>query len=47
MRARERAEVPLRWWEQAGIDWEKAKAKGVETDMTDGTETGTYTEGGE
>ena len=46
-RAREGAKVPLRWWYQAGIDWEKAKAKGVETDMTDGTETGTDTEGEE
>ena len=46
-RAREGEKVPLRWWEQAGIDWEKAKAKGVETDMTDGTETGTDTEGEE
>ena len=39
--------MPLRWWEQAVIDWEKAKAKGLETDMTDGTETGTDTEGDE
>ena len=31
-RAREGAKVTLRWWEQAGIDWEKAKAKGPETD---------------
>ena len=46
-RAREGAKVPLRCWDQAGIDWEKAKAKGVETDMTDGTETGTDTEGEE
>ena len=28
-------------------DWEKANAKGVETDRTDGTETGTDTEGEE
>ena len=28
-RAREGAQVPLRWWYQAGIDWETAKAKGV------------------
>ena len=47
VRAREGAKVPQRWWEQAGIDWEKAKAKGEETDMTDGTETGTDTEGEE
>ena len=44
-RSREGAKVPLSWWDQAGIDWEKAKAKGVETGRTDGTETGTYTEG--
>ena len=43
-RAREGAKVPQRWWEQAGINWEKAKAKGEEKDMTDGTETGTDTE---
>ena len=36
----------IRWWEQAGIDWEKAKAKGTETEMTAGTETGTDTDGG-
>ena len=46
-RAREGAKVPLRWWEQADIDWETATVKGVETDMTDGTETGTETEGEE
>ena len=46
-RAREGAKVTLRWWYQAGIDWETAKAKGVETDTTDGTETGTDTEGEE
>ena len=46
-RAREGAKVPLRWWEQAGIDWEKAKSKGGEMDRTDGAETGTDTEGEE
>ena len=46
-RTREGAKVTLRWWEQAGIDWEKAKAKGTETEMTAGTETGTDTEGEE
>ena len=46
-RAREGAKVPQRWWEQAGIYWEKAKAKGVETDITDGTETVTDTKGKE
>ena len=39
-RAREGAKVTLRWWEQAGIDWEKAKAKGTEKEMTAGTKTG-------
>ena len=47
VRAREGAKVTLRWWEQAVINWEKAKAKGTETEMTAGTETGTDTEGGE
>ena len=46
-RAREGAKVTLRWREQAGIDWEKAKAKGTETEMTAGMETGTDTEGEE
>ena len=40
-RAREGAKVPLRWWDQAGIDWETAKAKGVEQYRTDGSETDT------
>ena len=38
-RAREGVKVTLRWWEQAGIDWEKAKAKGTEAETTAGTET--------
>ena len=46
-RAREGAKVTLRWWEQAGIDWEKSKAKGTVKEMTAGTETGTDTEGEE
>ena len=33
-RAREVAKVPLRWWDQAGIDWKKAKAKGLEWRQT-------------
>ena len=44
-RARGGAKVTLRWWEQAGIDWEKAKGKGTETETTAGTETGTDTVG--
>ena len=45
-RAREGAEVPMRWWDQAGIDLETAKAKGVEQDRTDGSETDTDREEG-
>ena len=45
-RAREEAKVTLRWWEQAGIDWEKAKAKETETETTSRSETGTDMEGG-
>ena len=44
-RLREGAKVPLRWWDQAGIDWETAKAKGVEKDKTGGP--GTDTDGEE
>ena len=40
-RAREGAKVPLRWWDQAGIDWETAKEKGVEQETTAGSETDT------
>ena len=46
-RQREGAKVTLRWWEQSGIDWEKAKAKVTETETTSGSETGTDTEGEE
>ena len=46
-RPREGARVTLRWWEQSGIDWEKAKAKGTETETTSGSETGIDTEGEE
>ena len=46
-RAIEGAKMTLRWWEQARIDWEKAKAVGTETETTAGTETGTDTEWGE
>ena len=45
-RPREGARVTLRWWEQSGIDWEKAKAKETETETTSGSESGTDTEGG-
>ena len=46
-RQREGARVTLRWWEQSGIDWEKAKAKEPETETTSGSELGTDTEGEE
>ena len=46
-RQREGARVTLRWWEQSGIDWEKAKAKETETEATSGSESGTDTEGEE
>ena len=45
-RAREGAKVTLRWWEQAGIDWEKAKAKGKETETTSGKGNGNRHGGG-
>ena len=28
--------MPMRWWDQADIDWETAKEKGVEQDSTGG-----------
>ena len=34
----------MRWWNQADIDWETAKSKGVETDSTRGLGTDTYGE---
>ena len=46
-RQREGARVTLRWWEQSGIDWEKAKEKEKETEATSGSELGTDTEGEE
>ena len=33
-RAREGVKVPMRWWNQADIDWETAKSKGAKTDST-------------
>ena len=44
-RARDGAKVPMRWWNQADIDWETEKSKGVETDSTSGS--GTDTDGEE
>ena len=46
-RQREGARVMLRWWEQSGIDWERAKAKETEMEATSGSESGADTEGGE
>ena len=41
--AREGTRVPLRWWNQTGIDWEAAKARGEgeggETDSRSGSST--------
>ena len=36
---RGRARVTLRWWDQKGIDWEKAKARGAETELESESET--------
>ena len=33
------ARVSRRWWDQKGIDWEKAKARGTETDSESETDT--------
>ena len=44
-RAREGAKVSMRWWNQADIDWETVKSKGVETDSNIGS--GTDTDGEE
>ena len=46
-RQREGVQVTFRWWEQSGIDWEKAKAKETETELTSGSESGADTEGEE
>ena len=37
--------VTMRWWDQTGIDWEKAKARGAETESE--SESGTDMEGDE
>ena len=42
---REGARVTLRWWDQSGIDWEKAKAKETETESA--SDSGSDTEGEE
>ena len=42
---REGAGVTLRWWDQTGIDWEKAKAREAETKSA--SDSGTDMEGEE
>ena len=44
---REGARVTLRWWDQAGIDWEKAKAKETETEPASDSGLGSDMEGEE
>ena len=44
---REGAWVTLRWWDQSGIDWKKAKAKETETESESDSESGSDTEGEE
>ena len=44
---REVARITLRWWDQSGIDWEKAKAKETETESASDLDSGSDTEGGE
>ena len=44
---REGARVTLRWWDQSGIDWEKAKAKETETESASDSDSGSDTEGEE
>ena len=46
-RAREGTRVPMRWWNQTGIDWEAAKTRGGggETDST--SRSGSSTDGEE
>ena len=31
--------VEMRWWDQKGVDWEKAKARGAETESESETDT--------
>ena len=33
------ARVKMRWWDQKGIDWDKAKARGAETESESKSET--------
>ena len=43
----EGARVTLRWWNQLGIDWEKAKVKETETELASYSDSGADTEGEE
>ena len=43
---REGAWVKIRWWDQSGIDWEKAKAKETDTELASDSDSGSDTEGG-
>ena len=44
---REGARLTQRWWDQSGIDWEKAKAKETETESASDSDSGSDTEGEE
>ena len=44
---REGAWVTLRWWDQSGIDWEKAKGTETETESASDSDLGSDTEGEE
>ena len=44
---REGARVTLRWWDQSGIDWEKAKVKETKTELASDSDSGADTEGEE
>ena len=46
-RAREGTRVPLRWWNQTGIDWETAKARGEGEGGDSTSRSGSSTEGEE
>ena len=46
-RAREGTRVPLRWWNQTGIDWEAEKARGRGGGTYSTSSSGSITDGGE
>ena len=46
-RAREGTRVPLRWWNQTGIDWEAAKARGGGGEIDSTRRSGSRTDGEE